>query len=113
MGLRLWDALTLQPSFETYLPNSALFWGKHAQGLPWILAIRFWNPIAFAAAIGFILYAANRGHLSATEVIVSLGLLIRPYILRAPDTGFAGHGRFASVVLTAYVGLAVGITNLG
>jgi hypothetical protein len=63
----------------------------------------FWNPILFVGAFALVLLGASKGWLSGPETILGAGLLAIPYITRAYEMSMASHGRFAAIVLPAYL----------
>jgi hypothetical protein len=100
---KLWPLLSLEPVWSQYLPESFRYWAngdKH--GNP-AFSLMFWNPILFVAAAGLLLYGARKRWLTASEVLLGVGLLAIPYLTRGYEMAMGSHARFAAVVVVNYL----------
>jgi len=108
---RLWDKveclLTAEPVISVYDPDSPRFWKnrvKVSRNLDYLLfVLYFWNPIIFGGAILLVLFGWYRRWLDRPETVLSLSLLMIPYVTRAYENSMASHARFAAVVIPAYL----------
>lgn len=95
-----------EPIWGCYHHDSLRRWNRLDSSDNVLFNLAFWNPILFVGAFILIVYGAVRAWLSGEEVVLGLVLLIIPYLTRAYEMSMASHGRFAAVVLPAYIVLA-------
>jgi hypothetical protein len=98
-----------EPIWNAYVPGSSRHWSNYEQDGKPFLALGFWNPILFLAAAVAVVVGWWRGRLTDLEVVLGAGLLLIPYLGRADELSMGSHGRFAAVVVPAFVvfGLAL------
>jgi hypothetical protein len=95
-----------EPIWNTYVPGSSRHWVQYGESRMPFPGLGFWNPILFLVALFAVIVGWVRGWLSRPEVIVSIGLLLIPYLTRADEMSMGSHARFAAVVIPAYIVLA-------
>lgn len=95
--------LAFEPVWGCYDPGSLRYWGRGDEPGNVLFNWAFWNPILFVATFGLVVYGAVRCWLSGSETVLGLGLLVIPYLTRAYEMSMASHGRFAAVVVPAYL----------
>lgn len=99
---KLFSLFTLEPIWNVYNPYSQRFWMngdfQHNPLLSWL----FWNPLVYIMSWFLIILGRRKGWLRGHEVVLSVGLLLIPYVTRAYEMSMASHARFASVVLPQY-----------
>jgi hypothetical protein len=102
--LKIRSLLRLEPIWGQYLPaHYYQYWGnidKH--GNP-AFSLMFWNPILFVAAAFLLLYGARKRWLTASEVLLGVGLLGIPYVTRGYEMSMGSQARFAAVVVVNYL----------
>lgn len=94
--------LSFEPLWGCYVPGSPRYWGRFGSD-NFLFNWAFWNPILFVGAFFLVVYGALKSWLTGPEVVLGLGLLAIPYLTRAYEMSMAAHGRFAAVVVPAYV----------
>jgi hypothetical protein len=98
-----WALMVLEPLWSVYDPGSEAYWRRYCTaGSAW-LSLQFANPLAFAATTLLVLYGTIKRWLTFPEVVVSAALLGIPYVTHAWQSAMSAHGRYASVVLPAYL----------
>jgi hypothetical protein len=95
--------LSGEPIWGAYIADSGRCWWRHETHRNFIFSLFFWNPILFVGAFGLVLYGASKSWLAGPEIVLGLGLLAIPYLTRAYEMSMASHGRFAAVVLPAFI----------
>jgi hypothetical protein len=93
---------SLEPFWSVYLSDDPGYFGGFAGG-EWTRNMRFFNPIFFGGTVALVALGAWKRWLNAYEVLLSGGLLAIPYLTRAQEMCMASHGRFAAVVVPAYI----------
>jgi hypothetical protein len=63
----------------------------------------FWDPILFVAAAALLVYGARKRWLSASEILLGVGLLAIPYVTRSFEMSMGSQARFAAVVVVNYL----------
>ena len=103
----IWDKaeslLALEPIWSCYLPDSFGCWTRLDSEPNPFFNFAFWNPILFVGAFLLIQIGWARAWLSSVEIVIGLALLTIPYLTRAYEMSMASHGRFAAVVIPAYL----------
>ena len=61
------------------------------------------NPIYFVGTAALVGAGAWKRWLTRYEILVSVPLLLIPYVTKGFDNGMLSHGRFAAVVFPAYI----------
>jgi hypothetical protein len=95
-----------EPIWNTYVPGSSRHWEQYGESRLPFPGLGFWNPILFLVAVFAVILGWVRGWLNRPEVIVSIGLLLIPYVTRADEMSMGSHARFAVVVIPAYIVMA-------
>lgn len=99
---KTWSLLTLEPIWNVYNPNSQRYWmNGDTQDNP-LFSCLFWNPIFYVLAWLLIALGWWKRWLKDYEIVLSIGLLLIPYVTRAYEMSMASHARFAAVVLPQY-----------
>jgi hypothetical protein len=103
---KYWALATLEPIRGIYDANSARYWAHFGTpgGAPF--SVMFWNPIFFVLAAFLLAFGRLKRWVTGTETVLGLGLLAIPYLTRAYEMSMGAHGRFAAIVVVAY--LAIG-----
>lgn len=98
-----------EPIWNAYVPGSSRHWSNYEQDGKPFLALGFWNPVLFLAAAVAVVVGWWFGRLTYPEAVLGTGLLLIPYLTRADELSMGSHGRFAAVVVPAFVvfGLAL------
>jgi hypothetical protein len=99
---KVWSLITLEPIWNVYNPDSIRFWARgDSQGNP-LFSCLFWNPIFYLFCWFLIILGWCKRWLTGPEIVLSLGLLLIPYVTRAYEMSMASHARFAAVVIPQY-----------
>lgn len=104
--------ITLEPLWSTYLPQSEGYWRQATQDIDPIVSLQFANPVYFIAFVVMIGVGWRRKLITHYEGLLSIGLLVIPYVTRGYEMSMASQGRFASVVIPAYFVMARGMSLL-
>jgi hypothetical protein len=100
--LHKWARLAVaEPIWNVYVPDSPRHWSR-IDPSP-LLGLTFWNPVLFLVALASIGYGWFRRWLTVPEAVLALGLLVIPYLTRGYEMSMVSQGRFATVVIPAYV----------
>ena len=98
--------LTGEPIWGVYTADPRQSWmTTDPHGNP-VLSVAFWNPILFVSTCGLVVFGAVRRWLTSVEIILSMGLLLIPYVTKGYDNAMLSHARFAAIVMPAYLVLA-------
>jgi hypothetical protein len=92
-----------EPIWGCYDHLSIRYWGRGDSTGNIFFNWTFWNPIFFVGAFVMVVIGATLSWLTGTEAILGFGLLAIPYATRAFEMSMASHGRFAAVVIPAYI----------
>jgi hypothetical protein len=98
--------LTFEPVWSVYDPESATFWqdgGTHPNAF---FGLQYTNSVFFVAALILIVVGMHRRWLTRFEFLLSIPLILIPYVTRGFEMGMASQGRFAAVVFPVYIVLA-------
>jgi hypothetical protein len=95
--------VSLEPVWSVYLPDSPAFWRNETREAGVLFTLRAANPLYFLVAIASVLYGARRGWLTRAEVLLSLGLILIPYVTRSYEMCMSSQGRFMAVVFPMYI----------
>jgi hypothetical protein len=99
---KVWSLLTFEPIWNVYSPKSQRYWAySDTHGNPFLSCL-FWNPIFYLFSWFLIILGWCKRWLSGPEIVLSLGLLLIPYVTRAYEMSMASHARFAAVVIPQY-----------
>jgi hypothetical protein len=83
--------------------TSAHHWRRiDCHGNPFF-SLLFWNPILFVGAGVLLVVGCYQAWLTGPEAVLGFGLLAIPYCTRAHEMSMASHGRFAAVVVPAFL----------
>jgi hypothetical protein len=99
---KLWSLLTLEPIWNVYNPYSQRYWMNGEISNNPLVSCQFWNPIFYLFAWFLIGLGWWKQWLKDYEIVLSVGLLLIPYVTRAYEMSMASHARFASVVIPQY-----------
>jgi hypothetical protein len=100
---RVVGTATLEPIWGTYVPSNPAYWARfEPHGNP-LFSLQFANPIYFVGTALLILFGWHKGLLNRYELLTAAGLLLIPYVTKSYDNAMAGFGRFAAVVVPAYL----------
>lgn len=103
---KLLNLLILEPVWGVFMPDSPRYWARFGQfEQPWF-SMMFANPLAWLLAWLLLGVGWRKRWLSGEEIVLSVGLLLIPYLTRAHEMSMASHGRFAAVVVPMYLLLA-------
>jgi hypothetical protein len=94
---------SLEPIWGVYCHWSPAYWMYHNPPFNPILSLTFANPLYFVGTFSLVVIGWSKGWLDKYETVLSVGLLLIPYLTRAYEMGMASHGRFALVVFPVYV----------
>jgi hypothetical protein len=97
------DLILLEPLWAVYVPSSNAYWKHRAGSIEPLFNLQLANPIYFIIAIGFIAYGAKRRWLNAYEILLSIGLIVIPYVTRGYEMAMASQGRFMAAVFPMYI----------
>ena len=92
----------LEPFWSVYLPSSPAYWQLAGSPDYAIFSLMFANPIYFGGAVTLISVGAARKWLTVPEVLLSIGLLVIPYITRGFEMCMGSQARYAAVVFPMY-----------
>jgi len=99
---KTWSLIRLEPIWGVYDPDSYRFWARgDTQNNP-LFSCLFWNPIFYLFSWFLIILGWRTRWLTGPEIVLSLGLLLIPYVTRAYEMSMASHARFAAVVIPQY-----------
>ncbi len=99
---KAWSLITLEPIRGIYDPESSRYWARGDTHVNPLFSIMFWNPILYLCTWIVIGFGAWKRWLTSTEIILSIGLLVIPYLTRGYEMSMASHARFAAVVIPQY-----------
>ncbi|MBI1901444.1 MAG: hypothetical protein HYS13_10085 [Planctomycetia bacterium] len=100
---RIVATATLEPIWGTYVPSNPAYWARfEPHGNP-LFSLQFANPIYFVGTVLLIVFGWRKGLLNRYELLTAAGLLLIPYVTKSYDNAMAGFGRFAAVVVPAYL----------
>lgn len=111
-GEYLFSLFTLEPIWSVYDPDSWAYWANYELHHEPLLSIQFMNPIWFCLVALLVGVGAAKRWLTAREILLSVGLLLIPYVTHAQPTAFAAQGRYAAAVFPAYIVLGRLSTSL-
>lgn len=94
--------LTLEPIWNVYNPGSQRYWLRTDIQDNLFCSLLFWNPIFYLFTWFLTLLGWWKRWLKGYEIVLSLGLLLIPYVTRAYEMSMASHARFAAVVIPQY-----------
>src|SRR5262249_57236814 len=95
--------LTAEPLWSVYQPNSPTYWDTGEVGHNPLISLQFANPLFFLGTVALIGVGVWQRWLTSSEVALAVPLLLIPYLSRSYEMGMHGMGRFAAVVLPAYL----------
>jgi hypothetical protein len=106
-GDGFWDKtgslLTLEPIRGVFDHGSTRWWVKGEDHSNPLFSLLFWNPIYFLATWLIVGLGLAKRWLTGPEVVMSVMLLLIPYLTRSYEMSMASHARFSAVVLPQYV----------
>ncbi|MGH7138110.1 MAG: hypothetical protein ACREHD_20350, partial [Pirellulales bacterium] len=92
-----------EPLIDLYRPSSAIYYGMLEDHRTLLLSFLAANGPLFVAVVAGIGVGVYRGWLTRSELALSAGLLLIPYLTRSYEMGMSGMGRFATVAFPFYV----------
>jgi hypothetical protein len=102
-----WDKaeslLSGEPIWAAYTEHPWRNWSHFDRHGNPLFSLMFWNPILFVCAFSLDSFGGYRSWLNGTEVLLGYGLLVIPYVTKAYEFSMCSQGRFASVVIPAYI----------
>jgi len=99
----LWKQLLLEPIWSVYVPSHPAFWARFEWQPNVLVGLQFWNPLFLIAAAGLVVVGVRRRWLTTEEVILSIGLILVPYLLQGYRMAMMGQGRFTGAVFPCYI----------
>lgn len=103
LGERIVSLLTLEPIWSVFVPSSPAYWGRFESIQNPLFSLQFANPIYFAIAVSLVVLGWRKKWLNSHEVLLSVGLLLIPYVTHSYRTVMMAQGRYASVVFPTYI----------
>jgi len=95
--------LSLEPLWAIYVPGSAASWKEFDRlGLAPV-SLQFMNTVWFLGMAIVVFFGAKRKWLTRPETLLAAGLLLIPYVTRSYEMCMASQGRYATVVIPAYL----------
>jgi hypothetical protein len=95
--------LSWEPIWSVYDPDRpACYWRRWPPPSA-VFNCQFMNPIFFVGTAAVIALGTWRRWLDGYETLLSVGLLLIPYVTKGYDNAMLSHGRFAAVVFPAYL----------
>lgn len=95
--------LSAEPIWSIYDPDSLQHWSRITFPENPSFSLYFWNPILFVGTFVLMALGWYKHWLSGPETVLGLGLLAIPYVTRSYEMSMTSHGRFAMVVIPAYL----------
>lgn len=94
---------TFEPVWSIFVPSSSAYWGHHTTADQVVFSLYAANPLYFVAALGLLALGLRKGWLNASEVLLSLGLLLVPYGLQGYELQMQTMARYISVIVPLYL----------
>lgn len=94
--------LTLEPIWNVYNPNSARYWINGDTHDSLLFSCSFWNPILYMFSWVLIGIGVFNKWLKDYEILLSVLLLLIPYVTRGFEMSMASHARFAAIAVPQY-----------
>lgn len=103
-GDHVLSLLAWEPVWSVYVPEAQAYWGRYElpRQIP-LFSMYFSNPIYFLVAVGLIGIGAARKWLDGREILLSLLLLMIPYVTQGHLTMMQSQARYAAVVFPIYL----------
>lgn len=95
--------VTLEPIWSVYVPSHPAYWAKWDHVSNPLLSLTFANPIYSLFTVAMVVIGAWKKWLNVYEITLSVGLLLIPYVTHSYQFYFQSQGRYASVLLPAYL----------
>ncbi len=102
-GEKVLSLASWEPVWSVYVPGVRGYWGGLVEGGWPIFNMQFLNPIFFVATASLVGFGAWRKWLTGYEILLSIPLLLIPYVTKGYDNAMISHARFAAVVFPAYI----------
>ena len=100
---KLIELLTFEPIWRLFDPDCPGYWWKLDTLHSPFLNLHLAEPFYFLASVGLILLGAARRWLNPIETLLSLSLLVIPYVTNGYDTYMVSMGRYTSVAVPVYL----------
>jgi len=100
---RVQNLIMLEPVQAVYTPESPVHWARHAPRDNPLLNLNFANPFFFLGMAAIIVVGAIKRWLNDPELLLSIALLLIPYVMQSNRLGMTSQARFTSVVFPAYI----------
>ena len=94
---KLASELILKPIWEAYIPTCENFWAQHDRDTMALLSMQFANAIYFVGTAVLVATGWRKKWLNDYEVLLSVGLLLIPYVTKSHDNAMASFGRFSAM----------------
>lgn len=99
---KITSLLLLEPLSSVYIAESPGHWTKNSLVDP-PFNLHAANPIYFVLALLLLTYGARSRVLTFSEVLLSVGLILIPYVTRSYEMCMASQGRFVAAVFPTYI----------
>jgi hypothetical protein len=95
--------LSLEPITGIFSPSSPRYWRYlDPDGDPFFSLV-IANPILFVVSGLVVVFGALRRWLTRFEIVLSIGLLLIPYVTRGYDNSMASSGRFVAIIVPCHI----------
>ncbi len=98
LGLASWE-----PVWSVYIPSWPGYAGCFGDPAPALLNLQFANPIFFVGAAALVFAGAWKDWLSRSETLLSVGLILIPYVAKGFEMCMASQARFVAAVFPIYL----------
>lgn len=95
--------LTGEPIWSCYVPGNEAYWAKYEPRPDPLFSLQFANPIFFVVTAGLVILGGWKGWLDRSELLLSAGLLLIPYVTHSYQTVMMGQGRYSASVFPLYI----------
>lgn len=100
---KLLSLILFEPLWGPFTPGSRRYWAFLESHESPAFSFAVANPLFFVSTAVLVTAGALRRWLTATEVVLSAGLLLIPYVTRGYENSMLSMGRFAAVVVPVYI----------
>lgn len=111
-GGQLAGLLSLEPIRAVYSADSPCYWGRHAPHNDPLMNLYFWNPLYVTGAALLVGIGVAKRWLDRYEIVLSIGLLLIPYVMIGSRMCMTSQARYASIVFPAYIVLGRLLLNV-
>jgi hypothetical protein len=103
LGEKIVALASWEPIWWVYVPGASGYWGGVERGGIPLLNLTFMNPVYFVGTALLVAIGIWKKWLTPYEILVSVPLLVIPYVTKGYDNAMISHARFAAVVFPAYI----------